>query len=45
VFCGGGNVDVDTAIIKQLVGDIDSNGDDQISFEEFKKMMRGILKS
>ena len=44
IFCGGGDHEVSANVMKQLVGDIDDNGDGQISFDEFCKMMRNILK-
>jgi calcium-dependent protein kinase len=43
IFCGGGDVEVSGKVMKQILGNIDENGDGQISYEEFKKMMTDIL--
>lgn len=45
VFCGGGDRQVSTNVIETIIGKVDDNGDGQISFEEFKNLMKGILYS
>jgi len=43
VFGGGGDLIVSSNIIRGIMGDIDLHGDGQISYDEFKKMMKKIL--
>ena len=43
VFCGGGDHEISSKLMREIVGDIDDNGDGQISYEEFCKMMKNIL--
>ena len=43
VFCGGGDIHVSAQVIQEIIGDIDNDGDSQISYEEFRNMMRKIL--
>jgi len=43
VFGGGGDLIVSSNIIRGIMGDIDLDGDGQISYDEFRKMMKKIL--
>ena len=43
VFCGGGDIAISTNLIHQIINNIDSDGDGQINFAEFKVLMKGIL--
>ena len=44
VFCGGGDLQASNKLMHDIIGDIDDNGDGEISFQEFCKMMRKILE-
>ena len=37
-------MDSDSDIIKEIINEIDQNGDGEISFEEFKNMMVKVLQ-